>query len=101
MPIDFETGKLYLTRTEEKIFKIIKCRSKRNCWKCNSKISSGSFCLGCGYCKICLKCMEPFFKGYITSLKEQEKETKKLLSDFKSKELNMTKNNILTNLNDK
>jgi hypothetical protein len=93
-------GKFDLSKSEGKVFTLIKCRNKTSCQRCDENIPSKSYCLGSGYHKICLKCAEPFIKSFLSSLKDYEKMGDELLKDIKAKEPQMTKNNILAKVED-
>jgi len=95
------SGKLSLNKLEENSLRLIKCREPTDCVKCKSRISAKSYCLGGGYCKVCIKCIEPFLNNFSVSLEGYKNKIKEILNDFKGNEKQYIKNNILAKVEDK
>jgi len=90
-----ESGKFLLTKTEENSLRLIKCREPTSCGRCKSKIPSKSYCLGGGYYKVCIKCIEPFLNKFTKSLEGYQNKVEEIIKEFKSNEQKFVKNNIL------
>jgi hypothetical protein len=93
-------GEFSLLKGEEGMINIVKSRNKKFCRCCESSIPAGSFCLGRGWNKVCLKCADKFYNNLLNSFKEYVKHTEDLLNEFKLKEARMQKSNILAKVND-
>jgi len=94
-------GKFSLTKTEENALRLIKCRENASCVKCKSRIPTKSYCLGGGYYKVCIRCIEPFLNNFVGSLEGYQSQVKLTINEFKAKEQEFIKNNILAKVEDK
>lgn len=95
-----DAGSLHLSEVDIGLMKLVKSRIKRDCSLCENAISAGSYCLGIGYCKVCLNCYEPFLNNFLDSLDNLKDMANNLINEIKSKNKTLLKNNILAKVND-
>ena len=82
-------------KTEEKTLKVVKFKVAHNCVVCREQIPSGSYGLGSGYYRVCLKCIPQFLTNMLNSFNGYKVKCEELLKTFAENEQKFVKNNIL------
>jgi hypothetical protein len=94
-------GKMRLFKWEQEMFILGKARgSRRHCCLCENEIKSGCYFYGSrrAYYRVCIKCYPKFVENFIKSLEEHKKMAKEIIKEFKVKEGDMIKNNLVSSL---
>ena len=88
-------GDLILNSVEEGQFKLVRIRKEQFCYKCDKLIASGSYMVG-RYGKICIGCVDEYFKNYIIGLESIKGRCEKVMIDCKNDKV--IKNNVVKSL---